>query len=233
MRDSYFARLDRAPAKITCLRGLLTGEPLSVTFYRDRGLAGLGAAHAGRGAARRSIFVFSSNMAPYVLGRKRRGAGARWSTSPTWTPRNGAPTPRTAPGADALGLRREWRKTADAGAPHRPRVRLVHLRLRRGGGAVRPARAGAAQPRSARSATASTTPISTRRTASSRRSRRTGSISSSPGTMDYPPNVDAVRLVRRRRSCRCSATAARAVLIVGSSPAAGGPRPGRAGPASS
>ena len=37
--SSHFAPIDRRRAKITCLRGLLTGEPLSVTFYHDRDLA--------------------------------------------------------------------------------------------------------------------------------------------------------------------------------------------------
>ena len=36
---SYFAQIDRRQKKIACLSGLLTGDPLSVTFYRDRGLA--------------------------------------------------------------------------------------------------------------------------------------------------------------------------------------------------
>jgi sugar transferase (PEP-CTERM/EpsH1 system associated) len=65
---SYFARLDRRRAKLACLTGLLTREALSVTFYRDRGLASW---------VRRTIdtvqpevvFIYSSNMAPYVLGR--------------------------------------------------------------------------------------------------------------------------------------------------------------------
>ena len=34
----YTAPLDRRLAKLTCARGLLTGEPLSVTYFRDRGL---------------------------------------------------------------------------------------------------------------------------------------------------------------------------------------------------
>src|SRR5580692_5068940 len=37
-RDMYVAPLNRKVAKLTCLRGLLTGESLSVTFFRDRGL---------------------------------------------------------------------------------------------------------------------------------------------------------------------------------------------------
>ena len=36
--SAYFAPLDRKLAKILCLRGLLTGEPLSVTFFHDSGL---------------------------------------------------------------------------------------------------------------------------------------------------------------------------------------------------
>src|SRR5580704_3659145 len=34
----YTAPLDRRRAKLTCASGLLTNEPLSVTFFRDRGL---------------------------------------------------------------------------------------------------------------------------------------------------------------------------------------------------
>ena len=64
--DAYFATLDRRRAKVTCLRGLLTGEPLSVTFYRDRGLADW-TARVLREVRPEVIFVCSSNMAPYVL----------------------------------------------------------------------------------------------------------------------------------------------------------------------
>jgi sugar transferase (PEP-CTERM/EpsH1 system associated) len=68
---SHFATLDRRRAKVTCLAGLLTGEPLSVTFFRDRGLARWvqGVMDRVRPVA---IYVFSSNMAPYVLGRRGR-----------------------------------------------------------------------------------------------------------------------------------------------------------------
>ena len=69
--STHFAPLDRRRAKIACLRGLLTGEPLSVTFYRNRGLA----AWTGRvleEARPDVVFVFSSNMTPYVLDRARR-----------------------------------------------------------------------------------------------------------------------------------------------------------------
>ena len=71
--ESYFATLDRRRAKIACLRGLLTGAPLSVTFYHDRGLADW-VARVLREVRPEAIFVCSSNMAPYVLdlrGRER------------------------------------------------------------------------------------------------------------------------------------------------------------------
>jgi sugar transferase (PEP-CTERM/EpsH1 system associated) len=65
-RDVHVATLDRRVAKLTCLRGLLTGESLSVTFFRDRGLT-----HWVRDVVENIrpgvIFVNSGNMAPYVL----------------------------------------------------------------------------------------------------------------------------------------------------------------------
>jgi sugar transferase (PEP-CTERM/EpsH1 system associated) len=64
--DAYFATLDRRRANITCLRGLLTGAPLSVTFYQDRGLASW-VRRTLREARPEVIFVCSSNMADYVL----------------------------------------------------------------------------------------------------------------------------------------------------------------------
>jgi sugar transferase (PEP-CTERM/EpsH1 system associated) len=65
-RDIHAARIDPRLAKLTCLSGLLTNQALSVTFFRDRRLAGW---------VRRVIeqvrpavtFVYSSNMAPYIL----------------------------------------------------------------------------------------------------------------------------------------------------------------------
>lgn len=64
--DAYFATLDRRRAKLTCMTGLLTGEPLSVTFYRDRGLAAW-ITRVLRDVRPEAIFVCSSNMAPYIL----------------------------------------------------------------------------------------------------------------------------------------------------------------------
>jgi len=68
---SHFATLDRRRAKVACLRGLLTGEALSVTFFRDRGLRRWvqEVLDKVRPAA---IYVFSSNMAPYILGAGTR-----------------------------------------------------------------------------------------------------------------------------------------------------------------
>ncbi len=68
--SSYFATLDRARARVTCLRGLLTGAPLSVTFYHDSGLADW-VRQVMRDIRPELIFVCSSNMAPYVLDLRR------------------------------------------------------------------------------------------------------------------------------------------------------------------
>jgi sugar transferase (PEP-CTERM/EpsH1 system associated) len=68
----YTAPLDRRLAKLTCASGLLTGEALSVTYFRDRGLR-----HWVRDIVARvkpaMTFVNSSNMAPYVLDLPRTG----------------------------------------------------------------------------------------------------------------------------------------------------------------
>lgn len=64
--DTHFAWLDRRVAKLLCLRGLLTGEALSVTFYRDRGLAAW-VRRVLREVRPEIVVVCSSNMAPYVL----------------------------------------------------------------------------------------------------------------------------------------------------------------------
>jgi len=70
-QDAHFATLNRRRAKLTCLGGLLTGDALSVTFYRDRGLAGW-VSRVLRTVKPEVIFVCSSNMAPYIL--HQRGA---------------------------------------------------------------------------------------------------------------------------------------------------------------
>ena len=69
---SHFATLDRGRAKITCLRGLLTGEPLSVTFYHDKALAAW-IKQTLLSIQPEVIFICSSNMAPYVLDTGYKG----------------------------------------------------------------------------------------------------------------------------------------------------------------
>lgn len=71
-KDMYTAPLDRKRAKLTCATGLLTGEPLSVTFFQDRGLRRWVEDVVTR-VRPETIFVNSSNMAPYILGLPRTG----------------------------------------------------------------------------------------------------------------------------------------------------------------
>jgi polysaccharide biosynthesis protein PslH len=71
-KDMFTAPLDRKWAKLTCTRGLLTGEPLSVTFFRDRGLRRWVEDVVTR-VKPEMIFVNSSNMAPYILDLPRTG----------------------------------------------------------------------------------------------------------------------------------------------------------------
>ncbi len=65
-RDVYVAPLNRRTAKLTCLSGLLTGESLSVTFFRNRGLTNW-VKDVVANVRPDVIFVNSGNMAPYVL----------------------------------------------------------------------------------------------------------------------------------------------------------------------
>ena len=71
-KDLYTAPLNRTRAKLTCLSGLLTGEPLSVTFFRDRGLRQWVEGVMTR-VKPEMIFVNSSNMAPYILDLPHAG----------------------------------------------------------------------------------------------------------------------------------------------------------------
>jgi sugar transferase (PEP-CTERM/EpsH1 system associated) len=72
-REIVAPRLSRRTRKLTSLRGLLTGEPLTLPFFRDRAL------HAAmrrwsRPAPPDLCFVYSSSMAQYALGEP---AGAK------------------------------------------------------------------------------------------------------------------------------------------------------------
>jgi sugar transferase (PEP-CTERM/EpsH1 system associated) len=71
-KDMFTAPLDKRRAKLTCATGLLTGEPLSVTFFRDRGLRKWVEDVVTR-VKPEMIFVNSSNMAPYILDLPRTG----------------------------------------------------------------------------------------------------------------------------------------------------------------
>ncbi len=65
-RDIHVARVDRRIGRVTCLRGLLTGDALSVTYFRNRGLADW--VRTVTETIRPAVtFVYSSNMAPYIL----------------------------------------------------------------------------------------------------------------------------------------------------------------------
>jgi len=72
VRDIHVATLNPKLAKITCLRGLLSGESLSVTFFRDAGLTRWVREMVER-VRPEVIFVNSGNMAPYILDLPRTG----------------------------------------------------------------------------------------------------------------------------------------------------------------
>ena len=108
-RDVHAAPLVRRMARLWCLRGLLTGESLSVTFFHDRSLARWvrTVTEKVRPAA---IFVSSSNMAPYVLDLPKtqtRIVDLVDVDSEKW--RAYAATAR---GPMALVYQREWRRVA-------------------------------------------------------------------------------------------------------------------------
>lgn len=63
----HAASLDRRRARLGCARGLLSGEPLSVSYFRDRGLQRWADDVATR-VKPAMTFVSSSNMASYLSG---------------------------------------------------------------------------------------------------------------------------------------------------------------------
>ena len=70
-RDTHFAKLDPRLAKLSCLRGLFSGQPLSFTYFDNRGL------HRWIDRVLRQVrpavcFISSSNMAPYVIDHEER-----------------------------------------------------------------------------------------------------------------------------------------------------------------
>jgi len=105
----HVAALDRRVAKLLCLRGLLTGAALSVTFFADRGLRRWVRATMAR-VRPEVVFVNSSNMAPYVLGLERSGrliVDLADVDSEKWRAYAAA-----ARGPMRLVYRREWRRVA-------------------------------------------------------------------------------------------------------------------------
>jgi polysaccharide biosynthesis protein PslH len=64
--DIHVAPLNSRIARLLCVRGLLTGEALSASFFRDRGLA-CWVRDVIKMIRPAVVFIASSNMAPYVL----------------------------------------------------------------------------------------------------------------------------------------------------------------------
>lgn len=65
-REVHTPSITRSTARVRCLTGLLTGEPLSVTFFRNASLRRWVIETISR-VKPDVIFVISSNMAPYIL----------------------------------------------------------------------------------------------------------------------------------------------------------------------
>jgi sugar transferase (PEP-CTERM/EpsH1 system associated) len=72
-RDVYVARVNRRSGRLASLRGMLTGEALSVAYFRDRGLARW-AREVVETVRPAVTFVYSSNMGPVILDLTRIGA---------------------------------------------------------------------------------------------------------------------------------------------------------------
>jgi sugar transferase (PEP-CTERM/EpsH1 system associated) len=109
VKNIHVAPLDRRIARLWCLRGLLTGEALSVTFFRDAGLTRWvrSVMETVRPAV---VFVNSGNMAPYVLDLPRtpvRMVDLADVDSEKWRA-----YAANAKGPMRLVYRREWRRIA-------------------------------------------------------------------------------------------------------------------------
>ncbi|GAO26502.1 sugar transferase [Alicycliphilus sp. B1] len=89
--DLHVERIHARSAKIKSLSGILTGEALTLAYYRSAGMRQwvkqTAAAHDLR-----ACVVFSSAMAQYAQMLLRRCPC--WWTSWMWTPPNGPSTPR-------------------------------------------------------------------------------------------------------------------------------------------
>ena len=106
-RSIHVAPLKQKVAKLTCLRGFLTGEPLSVSFFRDPTLMSW-VRDVVQTIRPSVIFVNSGNMASYVLDlpkRERRICDLADVDSEKWRAYADTTT-----GPMRLVYRREWRK---------------------------------------------------------------------------------------------------------------------------
>jgi sugar transferase (PEP-CTERM/EpsH1 system associated) len=109
-RDIHVARVNRRFGRIASLRGLLTNEALSVTYFRNRGLTAW-ARKVVETIQPAVTFVYSSNMAPVILDLPKTGTlvvdlvdvdSEKWRA-----------LAETTKGAMRLVYRREWRKIAE------------------------------------------------------------------------------------------------------------------------
>lgn len=66
--ECFLRPLRPASRKVTSLRGLLSGQPLTVPYYRDREMTRWVRSKCADGGIRKAV-VFSSAMAQYVLGK--------------------------------------------------------------------------------------------------------------------------------------------------------------------
>ena len=108
-RDIHVAPINRRNRRLTCLTGLLTGEALSVTYFHDRNLAQwVRKVHAKLRPA--MTFVYSSNMAPYILDLPP--TGTRVVDLVDVDPEKWHAFAEATNGPMRLVYRREWRKIA-------------------------------------------------------------------------------------------------------------------------
>jgi sugar transferase (PEP-CTERM/EpsH1 system associated) len=108
-RDIHVATLNRRVAKLTCARALLTGDALSVAYFRDWGLTRW-VRDVVQTVRPEVIFVNSGNMAPYVLDlpkRETRICDLADVDSEKWRA-----YAETTTGPMHFVYRREWRKVA-------------------------------------------------------------------------------------------------------------------------
>ncbi|MFO1027315.1 MAG: TIGR03087 family PEP-CTERM/XrtA system glycosyltransferase [Acetobacteraceae bacterium] len=108
-KDIHVASMDRRLNRITCLTGLMTGESLSVTFFRDRGLSRW-VRNVVETVRPEVIFVNSGNMAPYILDLPR--TGLRLTDLADVDSEKWRAYAETTPGPMRFVYRREWRKVA-------------------------------------------------------------------------------------------------------------------------